>query len=568
MPDDVRDHVEERVLAGRAVFFGPVAAHRDRSGERTKIGRGRVSGQQQPAGASDRRQAADGVGPLGPPGVEATVGQQLLEVVAAAVAVGRGREHQFGLPIHAVAGHAPAADGGMHLADERIDGAGGARRRSAPGRSTRPPTAENPKLVGRALEPDRPGQRNRTGRGWPGSPSCCPGGRPASSRPSTVATSSPLAAAAPAVMPGIAGPEVAAATGRREPWCRPVGRAAATLAGLPPSPASPPVAPGIATGRRPGVGRAGCRRWPAAGRGTAACRPGPPGSLAVGPATASEPSPAAPAAGFAPPVGAAAAAESILGAAVTASATGRRRCHRKTSTGRDTVRPCPVPARSRRAPPSPAAGSAASGRPESPPPAAAEAGAEHRIAMPLASPARKPAAGGRRCRLLLGPVPPRLVAEHGRPTGGHDATAGGRRPILHRRLWSRCGGRTWASHSSRRRASSIARRSTSARAGSAGGKGERPILVDELVAEVAAPRLRATRGRRNRPSRPRDARAAADRAGPRDPPTRPACSARYSRAARRPLASGLPGPGGPSKSAGPSRIPSGCRNTPSMQHSM
>ena len=49
----------------------------------------------------------------------------------------------------------------------------------------------------------------------------------------------------------------------------------------------------------------------------------------------------------------------------------------------------------------------------------------------------------------------------------------------------------------------------------------------------------------------------------------PPCAATIcSRAARRALARGLPGPGGPSKSPGLSRIPSGCRKTPSPQHSM
>ncbi len=129
----------------------------------------------------------------------------------------------------------------------------------------------------------------------------------------------------------------------------------------------------------------------------------------------------------------------------------------------------------------------------------ARAGAvpEDRVAATVAALATAGAeapAGERRRGLLLRPVEPRLVAQHGRTARGHDAAAGRRGPILHRRLGSLPGSHlgqpleslTGFGHGPRL---DLGQRRVGRR------EGERPVLVDELVAEVAAPRLKRLAGR-------------------------------------------------------------------------
>jgi hypothetical protein len=109
----------------------------------------------------DWRQSANRLSGLGrSPGIEAAVGQKLLEISQAAHAITRCGEHELGPPVHTVACHAPAPDGGMHLTNEGIDGISGAtvyrHSRDHPSAIT-----QDAKLVAGAFESDGPRERDR-----------------------------------------------------------------------------------------------------------------------------------------------------------------------------------------------------------------------------------------------------------------------------------------------------------------------------------------------------------------------------------------------------------------------
>jgi len=119
-------------------------------------------GRGQGTGTVHRRKPANALAGTGrAAGVEPTVGEELLEVGEAFSAVVRGGEHELWPPIHAVAGHTPAPDRGMHVTDKWIDRVGGLATDRHAGDDAAAVT-EEAKLIASTFEPDGTGQWDRT----------------------------------------------------------------------------------------------------------------------------------------------------------------------------------------------------------------------------------------------------------------------------------------------------------------------------------------------------------------------------------------------------------------------